>query len=152
MAASPYEKLPADPNLPEMERGVLAHWSRIDAFRESNRRRKGGPEFVFYDGPPFATGTPHYGHLLAGTIKDIVPRYWNMRGFHVERRFGWDCHGLPIENLAQDALGLNGAPDIRARGVAEFNEQCRSMVLRRVATGISTTSVCWRFHRPRSDP
>jgi isoleucyl-tRNA synthetase len=132
MAASPYQKLPADPNLPEMERGVLELWNRIDAFRESNRRREGGPEFVFYDGPPFATGTPHYGHLLAGTIKDIVPRYWCMRGFHVERRFGWDCHGLPIENLAQDALGLNGAPDIRARGVAEFNEQCRSMVLRYV--------------------
>jgi isoleucyl-tRNA synthetase len=132
MAASPYQKLSADPNLPEMERGVLELWNGIDAFRESNRRRKGGPEFVFYDGPPFATGTPHYGHLLAGTIKDIVPRYWCMRGFHVERRFGWDCHGLPIENLAQDALGLNGAPDIRARGIAEFNEQCRSMVLRYV--------------------
>jgi isoleucyl-tRNA synthetase len=132
MAASPYQKLPADPNLPEMERGVLELWKRLDAFRESNRRRKDGPEFVFYDGPPFATGTPHYGHLLAGTIKDIVPRYWCMRGFHVERRFGWDCHGLPIENLAQDALGLNGAPDIRARGIAEFNEQCRSMVLRYV--------------------
>jgi isoleucyl-tRNA synthetase len=132
MAASPYEKLPADPNLPELERGVLELWKRLDAFRESNRRRKGGPEFVFYDGPPFATGTPHYGHLLAGTIKDIVPRYWCMRGHYVERRFGWDCHGLPIENLAQDALGLNGAPDIRARGVAEFNEQCRSMVLRYV--------------------
>jgi isoleucyl-tRNA synthetase len=132
MAASPYEKLPADPNLPELERGVLELWQRLDAFRESNRRRKGGPEFVFYDGPPFATGTPHYGHLLAGTIKDIVPRYWCMRGHYVERRFGWDCHGLPIENLAQDALGLNGAPDIRARGVAEFNEQCRSMVLRYV--------------------
>jgi len=132
MAASPFEKLPADPNLPEMERGVLALWERIDAFHESNRRRDGGPEFVFYDGPPFATGTPHYGHLLTCTIKDIIPRYWCMRGFHVERRFGWDCHGLPIENLAQDALGLNGAPDIRARGVGEFNEQCRSMVLRYV--------------------
>jgi isoleucyl-tRNA synthetase len=133
MAASPFQKLPADPNLPEMERGVLDLWKRIDAFQESNRRRKGSPEFLFYDGPPFATGTPHYGHLLTCTIKDIVPRYWCMRGFYVERRFGWDCHGLPIENLAQDALGLNGAPDIRARGVAEFNEQCRSMVLRYVS-------------------
>jgi isoleucyl-tRNA synthetase len=133
MAASPYEKLPSDPNLPEMERGVLELWKRLDAFQESNRRRQGCPEFVFYDGPPFATGTPHYGHLLTCTIKDIVPRYWSMRGYYVERRFGWDCHGLPIENLAQDALGLNGAPDIRARGVAEFNEQCRSMVLRYVS-------------------
>ena len=130
---SPFQKLPADPKLPDLERSVLELWERIDAFRESNRRRAGGPEFVFYDGPPFATGTPHYGHLLAGTIKDIVPRYWSMRGHVVERRFGWDCHGLPIENLAQDALGLNGAPDIRARGVAEFNEQCRSMVQRYVS-------------------
>ncbi|HTQ08382.1 MAG TPA: isoleucine--tRNA ligase [Polyangiaceae bacterium] len=129
---SPFEKLPADPSLPEMERGVLDLWERLDAFQESNRRREGGKEFVFYDGPPFATGTPHYGHLLVGTIKDIVLRYWSMRGYWIERRFGWDCHGLPIENLAQDALGLNGAPDIRARGVAEFNEQCRSMVLRYV--------------------
>src|SRR3954471_14993409 len=126
---SPFEKLPADPSLPEMERGVLELWQRLDAFQESNRRREGGPEFVFYDGPPFATGTPHYGHLLVGTIKDIVLRYWSMRGYWIERRFGWDCHGLPIENLAQDALGLNGAPDIRARGIAEFNEQCRSMVM-----------------------
>jgi isoleucyl-tRNA synthetase len=126
---SPFEKLPADPSLPEMERGVLELWTRLDAFQESNRRREGGPEFVFYDGPPFATGTPHYGHLLVGTIKDIVLRYWSMRGYWIERRFGWDCHGLPIENLAQDALGLNGAPDIRARGIEEFNEQCRSMVL-----------------------
>ena len=133
MPASPFEKLPADPNFPKLEEEILALWEKLDAFRESNRRRKGGPEFCFYDGPPFATGTPHYGHLLAGTIKDIVPRYWCMRGYYVERRFGWDCHGLPIENLAQDALGLNGAPDIRARGVAEFNEQCRSMVQRYVS-------------------
>jgi isoleucyl-tRNA synthetase len=126
---SPFEKLPSDPNLPEMERGVLRLWNELDAFHESNRRRKDRPEFVFYDGPPFATGTPHYGHLLVGTIKDIVLRYWSMRGYNIERRFGWDCHGLPIENLAQDALGLNGAPDIRARGISEFNEQCRSMVL-----------------------
>ena len=132
-STSPFQKLPADPSLPKLEEEVLALWEKLDAFRESNRRRKGGPEFCFYDGPPFATGTPHYGHLLAGTIKDIVPRYWSMRGYYVERRFGWDCHGLPIENLAQDALGLNGAPDIRARGIAEFNEQCRSMVLRYVA-------------------
>ncbi len=125
---SPFEKLPSDPSLPEIERGVLELWGRLDAFHESNRRRAKNKEFVFYDGPPFATGTPHYGHLLVGTIKDIVLRYWSMRGYAIERRFGWDCHGLPIENLAQDALGLNGAPDIRALGVAEFNEQCRSMV------------------------
>ena len=72
---SPFEKLPAPVSIPAIEEQVIALWDRLDAFRESNRRREGGPEFVFYDGPPFATGTPHYGHLLAGTIKDIVPRY-----------------------------------------------------------------------------
>src|SRR3954471_19779581 len=128
---SPFEKLPT-PSFPAIEEQMLELWNELDAFHESNRRRKGQREFVFYDGPPFATGTPHYGHLLAGTIKDIVPRYWNMRGYYVERRFGWDCHGLPIESLAQEALHLNGAPDIRALGVGKFNEQCRSMGLRYV--------------------
>lgn len=130
---SPFEKLPLDVKFPKLEEQIIELWTQLDAFQESNRRRLGRPEFVFYDGPPFATGTPHYGHLLAGTIKDIVPRYWSMRGYYVERRFGWDCHGLPIENLAQEALGLNGAPDIRKHGVAAFNEQCRSMVQRYVA-------------------
>ena len=128
-------KAPAQVDLPALEAGILDLWKRLDAFAESNRRRRaqGGAEFVFYDGPPFATGTPHYGHLLAGTIKDIVPRYWSMRGRHVERRFGWDCHGLPIEALAQKALDLHGAGAIRQAGVARFNEQCRSMVLTYVA-------------------
>jgi isoleucyl-tRNA synthetase len=127
---STFAKVPAQVRLPEVEERILALWQELDAFHESNRRRKaqGAPEFVFYDGPPFATGTPHYGHLLAGTIKDIVPRFWSMRGHHVERRFGWDCHGLPIENLAQKELQLNGAPEIRALGIDRFNEQCRSMV------------------------
>ncbi len=120
-------------DFPALEREVLRWWEMRDIFRKSLEQRAGAPEFVFYDGPPFATGLPHYGHLLAGTIKDIVPRYQTMRGFHVERRFGWDCHGLPIEALAQDALGLAGPGAIVARGVGEFNEQCRSMVLRYVA-------------------
>ncbi|MBM4363458.1 MAG: isoleucine--tRNA ligase, partial [Deltaproteobacteria bacterium] len=127
--SSPFEKLPAQADFAALEEDVLRLWERLDAFAESNRRREGGKPFVFYDGPPFATGAPHYGHLLAGTIKDIVPRYWNMRGRPVTRRFGWDCHGLPIEALAQDALGLAGAAEIAAYGVAEFNEKCRSMVL-----------------------
>jgi isoleucyl-tRNA synthetase len=128
-----FDKLPTDVKFPKLEEQIIEYWEKIDAFQESNRRRTGAPEFVFYDGPPFATGTPHYGHLLAGTIKDIVPRYWNMRGYYVERRFGWDCHGLPIENLAQQALNLNGAPDIRKHGIHSFNEQCRSMVQRYVS-------------------
>ena len=111
-----------------MEEDVLHFWEENDTFKNSIALRKDAPEYVFYDGPPFATGLPHYGHLLAGTIKDIVPRYQTMRGNRVERRFGWDCHGLPIEALAQEALGLAGAPAIVEAGVGVFNEQCRSMV------------------------
>ncbi len=123
-----FERVEASADFPRLEREILALWADLAAFPESNRRREGRESFVFYDGPPFATGTPHYGHLLAGTIKDIVPRFWSMRGYHVERRFGWDCHGLPIEALAQEALGLSGAAAIAERGVDVFNEQCRSMV------------------------
>ncbi len=115
-----------------MEEGVLAFWQAHGTFKKSVENRAKNSEFVFYDGPPFATGLPHYGHLLAGTIKDIVPRYQTMRGHRVERRFGWDCHGLPIEALAQDALGLAGAPAIVEAGVGVFNEQCRSMVTKYV--------------------
>ncbi len=111
-----------------MEEGVLAFWAENDTFKKSIENRASEREYVFYDGPPFATGLPHYGHLLAGTIKDIVPRYQTMRGHRVERRFGWDCHGLPIEALAQDALGLAGAPAIVDAGIDLFNEKCRSMV------------------------
>ncbi|MEX2606519.1 MAG: class I tRNA ligase family protein, partial [Kiritimatiellia bacterium] len=107
---------------------MLAFWARRDIFRKSLDQRADAEAFVFYDGPPFATGLPHYGHLLAGTIKDIVPRYQTMRGHYVERRFGWDCHGLPIEALAQDALGLAGTTAIVEAGVDVFNEKCRSMV------------------------
>ncbi len=130
---SPFKKVSPQVQFSQEEHGVLQLWEELDAFAESNRRREGNQPFVFYDGPPFATGTPHYGHLLAGTIKDIVPRYWNMRGHHVERRFGWDCHGLPIEALAQEALGLSGTAQIMEKGVDVFNETCRSMVQTYVA-------------------
>ena len=128
-----FRRVESQVNLPKLEEAILLLWQQLDAFQESNRRRTSKAPFVFYDGPPFATGTPHYGHLLAGTIKDIIPRYWNMRGHPVERRFGWDCHGLPIENLAQKSLNLNGTPEIRALGIDKFNEQCRSMVQQYVA-------------------
>ena len=118
---------------PRMEEEILKVWERNATFEKSLRRNAGKERYTFYDGPPFATGLPHYGHLLAGTIKDIVPRYQTMRGKYVERRFGWDTHGLPIEALAQDALGVAGAPEIKALGVDKFNEQCRSMVLRYVS-------------------
>ena len=116
-------------SFPQMEEEVLRFWQENGTFQKSIDERKGAKEYIFYDGPPFATGLPHYGHLLAGTIKDIAPRYQTMRGHAVERRFGWDCHGLPIEALAQEKLGLSGAADIVAKGIDVFNETCRSMVL-----------------------
>ena len=87
-------------------------------------------EFVFYDGPPFANGLPHYGHLLTGYVKDVVPRYRTMRGQRVERRFGWDCHGLPAETEAEKELGVSGRGPITEYGIARFNEHCRTSVLR----------------------
>ena len=119
--------------LAEQELDVLAFWDQEKVFEKSVENRRNARPFVFFDGPPFATGLPHYGHLLAGTIKDVVPRYQTMRGRYVPRTFGWDCHGLPIESLAQKALGLAGAPAIKAAGVDVFNEQCRSMVLKYVS-------------------
>ena len=127
-----YKPVPPSVSFPDLEAGILRFWEENGIFGKSLAVRGDSPAYIFYDGPPFATGLPHYGHLLAGTIKDIIPRYQTMRGKYVERRFGWDTHGLPIEALAQDALGLKGTPDILARGVDVFNEQCRSMVLRYV--------------------
>ncbi|MGN0833959.1 MAG: isoleucine--tRNA ligase [Kiritimatiellia bacterium] len=130
---------------PKMEEEILKVWERNATFEQSLRRNEGKERYTFYDGPPFATGLPHYGHLLAGTIKDIVPRYQTMRGKYVERRFGWDTHGLPIEALAQDALGVAGAPEIRALGIDKFNEQCRSMVLRYVSEWKKTVTRMGRW-------
>jgi len=117
---------------PKMEEAILARWEAEKTFEKSLKRNEGKERYKFYDGPPFATGLPHYGHLLAGTIKDIVPRYQTMRGKYVERRFGWDTHGLPIEAIAQDDLGVAGAPEIKALGIDKFNEHCRSKVLKYV--------------------
>ncbi len=115
-------------SFPKEEEQVLSFWKENETFEKSLENRRSDEDFVFYDGPPFATGTPHYGHLLAGTIKDVVPRYQTMRGKYVERVFGWDCHGLPIEALAQEELGLHGTAAIIENGIDTFNEQCRSMV------------------------
>jgi isoleucyl-tRNA synthetase len=114
----------------ESERDVLAFWEKNQTFEKSLELRRNSPEFVFYDGPPFATGLPHYGHLLAGTIKDIVPRYQTMRGHYVSRRFGWDCHGLPVEYEVEQDLKISGKSEIEKLGVGVFNEKCRSIVLR----------------------
>ena len=130
---------------PKMEEEVLSFWESDKTFEKSLKKNEGKERYRFYDGPPFATGLPHYGHLLAGTIKDIVPRYQTMRGKYVERRFGWDTHGLPIEALAQDALGVAGAPEIKKIGVDKFNEQCRSMVLRYVGEWRKTVTRMGRW-------
>ena len=130
---------------PKMEESILAFWEAGKTFEKSLKKNEGKERYKFYDGPPFATGLPHYGHLLAGTIKDIVPRYQTMRGKYVERRFGWDTHGLPIEALAQDALGVAGAPEIKALGIDKFNEQCRSMVLKYVSEWKKTVARMGRW-------
>ena len=123
---------PVDPRVdfPKMEERILAFWEANEIFKKSIAQREGNDEFVFYDGPPFATGLPHYGHILVGTIKDIIPRYQAMRGKKVERRFGWDCHGLPVEYEMEKELGISGKTEIEAYGIAKFNEACRSIVLR----------------------
>ena len=120
-------------DFPKLECEILKFWQESEIFHKSLEQRRGGDEFVFYDGPPFATGLPHYGHLLAGTIKDVVPRYQTMRGKYVERRFGWDCHGLPVENEMEKQLNLSSKRDIEAYGIDKFNEACRSIVLRYTA-------------------
>ena len=111
-----------------IEAEVLALWDEIDAFERSVAMRSAESEYTFYDGPPFPTGSPHYGNLLAGVIKDIVPRYWTMRGHRVERRFGWDTHGLPIEMEVEKDLGLSGPRQIAEFGIDRFNEACRLRV------------------------
>ncbi len=117
-------------SFPKREERILEFWQEKGIFERSVEERRGGKLFSFYDGPPFATGLPHYGHLLAGTIKDVVPRYKTMKGFCVPRRFGWDCHGLPIENEIEKAKELSGAASIEAFGIDKFNEECRGIVLR----------------------
>ncbi|MCR4278509.1 MAG: isoleucine--tRNA ligase [bacterium] len=118
------------PNFPEMEKEISVFWEKKRIFERSIEERPEKKSYVFYDGPPFATGLPHYGHLLQSAIKDAVPRYWTMKGYRVPRRWGWDCHGLPIENLVEKELGVNSKKDIEAMGIGKFNEACRSMVLR----------------------
>jgi isoleucyl-tRNA synthetase len=118
---------------PEEEQRVLDQWNSINAFHRQLEITEKDQPYVFYDGPPFATGTPHYGHLLASTIKDIIPRYWSMRGRHVERRFGWDTHGVPIEQIIdkqlQEELGVRGKAAVDKIGIKEYNRRCREVVL-----------------------
>ncbi|XP_031380711.1 isoleucine--tRNA ligase, cytoplasmic [Punica granatum] len=121
-----------DFSFPKQEESILQFWDQIQAFHTQLERTADKPEYVFYDGPPFATGLPHYGHILAGTIKDIVTRYQTMRGHHVTRRFGWDCHGLPVEREIDKKLGIVKKDDVLALGIDKYNEECRSVVTRYV--------------------
>ncbi len=129
-----YPPVDPQPSFPALEADVLASWERDDTFRRSVEARPSGEhgdnEYVFYDGPPFANGLPHYGHLLTGYVKDVVPRYQTMRGRRVERRFGWDCHGLPAEVEAEKQLGIENRSQILEMGVAPFNAACKESVLR----------------------
>ncbi len=129
-----HDAVPASPDLPALEADVLAYWGADDTFVASvearDAGRDGANEFVFYDGPPFANGLPHYGHLLTGYVKDVVPRYQTMRGRRVERRFGWDTHGLPAELEAERILGITDKSQIEEMGIAAFNDACRESVLR----------------------
>lgn len=123
-----------NPNFPQLEQSVLDYWDTDDTFNKSVERRPSGDhsqnEFVFFDGPPFANGLPHYGHLLTGYAKDVIPRYQTMKGHKVNRVFGWDTHGLPAELEAQKELGIDSVDDINKMGIAKFNDACRASVLK----------------------
>ncbi len=133
---SPYKSVQSRPNIPKLEEEILQFWDEDKTFQASIDFRpeshlNGEPnEFVFYDGPPFANGLPHYGHILTGFVKDAIPRFQTMRGKHVERNFGWDCHGLPAEMAAEKELNLQGRNEVINFGVDKFNDYCRSLVLR----------------------
>ena len=109
---------------------MIAYWNAINAFKTQLELSKDKKPFSFYDGPPFATGLPHYGHLLAGTVKDIVTRFATTSGHYVDRRFGWDCHGLPVEHEIDKKLGVTGKDDIMRMGIPKYNSECRAIVMR----------------------
>ncbi len=123
---------PVDPkqSFPQMEEKILKFWEEQKIFEKSVEARKDKKKFVFFDGPPFANGLPHYGHIMANSLKDAVTRYWNMKGYYVPRTNGWDCHGLPVEYEIEKELGLSGKKDIEKMGVEAFNLKCRESVFR----------------------
>jgi isoleucyl-tRNA synthetase len=127
-----YRPVPPKVDLPAMERDILDFWSQQDVFHESLRQRADGPTWVFYEGPPTANGKPGTHHVEARVFKDVFPRYRTMKGYHVPRKAGWDCHGLPVELAVERELGFSGKKDIEAYGVAEFNARCRESVVRHV--------------------
>ncbi len=129
-ADQPYPNVPVRADYPAIERRILERWRTEETFARSVEERPADDAYLFFDGPPFANGLPHYGHLLTGYVKDVVPRYRTMRGQRVERRFGWDCHGLPAEMESEKELGVSGRRNITEYGIDRFNEHCRTSVLR----------------------
>jgi isoleucyl-tRNA synthetase len=129
---SDLELVPENISFAVEEEHVLRLWEDIHAFETSYLQsvEDNRPEYSFYDGPPFATGLPHYGHILAGTIKDVVTRWAHQTGHKVKRRFGWDCHGLPVEYEIDKKLGISSGEDVQKMGIAKYNEECRSIVMR----------------------
>ena len=125
-----YPEVKAKPDFVELEKEVLKFWDEDKTFEKSVHNRDGAAEFVFYDGPPFANGTPHYGHIMVSYVKDVVARFQTMSGKKVDRRLGWDCHGLPAEMSAEKQLGVSGRKQIEEFGVEKFNDFCRSDVLK----------------------
>jgi isoleucyl-tRNA synthetase len=125
-----FKKVNPKQNFPEMEKDILKFWQENKIFEKSVEQKGDEKTYSFFDGPPFATGLPHYGHMVANLIKDVVPRYWTMRGYKVERRWGWDCHGLPIENLIEKEHNIENKQDIEKWGVDKFNDACHASVLR----------------------
>src|SRR5690348_1348389 len=123
------EELPVKSPQALTEERILAFWEKNDIFKKSVLKEAPEGDFVFYDGPPFATGEPHYGHVVPGTIKDIIPRYKTMRGYRVRRRWGWDCHGLPVENIVEKELNLQSKKDIIDYGIDKFNRKARESVM-----------------------
>ncbi|KAF5283434.1 hypothetical protein FQA39_LY04810 [Lamprigera yunnana] len=126
------QRVPESINFPAEEENIIKLWKKLDVFQTCLKQSKGKPRFSFYDGPPFATGLPHYGHILTGTIKDVVTRYAHQQGYHVERRFGWDCHGLPVEFEIDKTLNIKGPEDVAKIGIAKYNSECRKIVTRYV--------------------
>lgn len=120
---------PSSVSFPKLEEEVLASWQANDTFHQSLEKTRQGKPYVFYDGPPFATGLPHYGHILTSYVKDTVPRYFTMRGRFVDRTWGWDCHGLPIEYEVEKMLAISGKNEIQQYGIGNFNQKCRDIVL-----------------------
>ena len=129
---TPWRQVPAQVDFPALEREVLTLWDEHDTFAKSLEQSAGGQPWTFYEGPPTANGMPGTHHIEARVFKDVFPRYRTMKGFWVERKAGWDCHGLPVEVAVEKELGFSGKNDIEAYGIAEFNAKCRESVLRHV--------------------